>query len=592
MAFVSDRNGTPQLWVQDLPPVDGASVAGEPTLLWLSDDPVLAVHWSPDGEWLGVSVATGGGVRTEVWVVRPDGAHARRVAGGHVGKGVLEHAKLGPWLRHGHRLVVGIAASSSQDQSRCYIVDPVTGRHAPLARGDLIDVMDLSADDRFVLVRDGRRGAQFCVVVDRVIDADHPLLPYPETGSTDRALLRPSPAGEAMPWMAYLVTDAGRPRRELIVAPIAADGVRGGAGILASRDDAELEDVDADEAGRLLVLTWNVAGRSELELLVTATGVRRPLPRLPGAVASGGVLSRDGRHLVVCVEGPEQPRGLWRFDTVEDRWTEVASCGFRPPRPLVVPSLESFVSHDGLEITGWLYRTGEAAGPAMLSLHGGPEAQERPLFSPQHQVLAAAGITVFAPNVRGSSGFGRAFVHADDRYGRHDAIADVAACATYLAASGVADPDRIAVTGRSYGGYLTLAALVHFPSLFAAGVDICGMSDLQTFYRDTEPWIGEAATTKYGDPIIDATLLHDLSPLNFVDRVEAPVLVVHGELDTNVPIGEAHQIVEALRRLDRRVEYLQLDGEGHEYRRATSKLCLIDTIVGFLRRELRADRSG
>ena len=455
--------------MQDLPPVNAASAAGEPTLLWLSPDPVLAVRWSPDGEWLGVAVASGGGVRTEVWVVRPDGTHARRVAGGPIGEGRLQHANLGPWLRHGHRLVVGIAAPTTDDQSHCDIVDPVTGRRAPLARGDLIDVMDLSADDRFVLVRDGRRGAQFCVVVDRVADADHPLLPYPETGSTDRAVLRPSPPGEAMPWTAYLVTDAGRPRRELIVAPIGADGVRGGAGILAGRDDAELEDVDADEDGRLLVLTWNVAGRSELELLTTATGLRRALPRLPGAVASGGVLSRDGRHLVVCVEGPRQPRGLWRFDTVTEHWTELASSRFRPSRPLSVPTLQSFVSHDGLEITGWLYRAGDTAGPAMLSLHGGPEAQERPVFSPQHQVLAAAGITVFAPNVRGSSGFGRAFVHADDRYGRHDAIADVASCATYLVASGVAAADRIAVTGRSYGGYLTLAALVHFPACSRPG---------------------------------------------------------------------------------------------------------------------------
>ena len=613
VAYVSDRNGTPQLWVQDLPMSDGerddaaasdADADAEPRLVWLSDDPVLRVHWSPDGHWISVAVASGGGVRSEVWVVRPDGSHARRVAGGaidpadaidatdtEVRPAGLEHATLGPWLRHGHRLVVAIAASGPQDQSRCDIVDPVTGRHVPLARGDLIDVMDLSADDRFVLVRDGRRGAQFCVVVDRVADADHPLLPYPETGSTDRAILRPSLSDEARPWMAYLVTDAGRPRRELIMAPVGADGIRGGAGILASRDDAELDDIDADEDGRLLVLTWSVAGRSELELLVTATGERRPLPRLPGAVASGGVLSRDGRHLVVCVEGPQQPRGLWRFDTIEQSWVEVASCRLRPSRPLITPTLETFVSHDGLEITGWLYCPDGAIGPgpAMLSLHGGPEAQERPVFSPQHQVLAAAGIAVFAPNVRGSSGFGRAFVHADDRYGRHDAIADVASCARYLVASGVADAARIAVTGRSYGGYLTLAALVHFPSLFAAGIDICGMSDLQTFYRDTEPWIGEAATTKYGDPVTDATLLHDLSPLNFVDRVVAPVLVVHGELDTNVPIGEAHQIVDALRRLDRPVEYLQLDGEGHEYRRAASKLHLIDRIVEFLGRELQVE---
>jgi dipeptidyl aminopeptidase/acylaminoacyl peptidase len=579
LAYISDRNGTPQLWVQELgQPVDTA------TLIELSEDPVVSVRWSPDGAWLGAAVATGGGVRTEVWVARPDGSNARRVAGSGG-----QHATLGPWLRHGHRLVVSIPAATPDALSHCDIVDPVTGHHAPLARGDLIDVMDLSADDRFVLLRDGRRGAHFCVVVDRVVDVDNAVLPYPETGSTDRGLLRPAPPGdESMPWMVYLVTDAGRPRCELIAAPIGADGSRKGAGILAARDDAELEDIDADEDGRQLVLTWNVAGRSEIELLDAATGQRRPVPTLPGAVVSGAVMSRDGRYVVACVEGPSQPRSLWRLDIDDGTWADVASCAFRPSRPMVTPTLETLVSHDGLEISGWLYcpQGQETPAPTMLSLHGGPEAQERPVFSPQHQVLAAAGIAVFAPNVRGSSGFGRAFVHADDRYGRYDAIADVASCAYHLTSTRVADPRWIAVTGRSYGGYLTLAALVVYPDLFAAGVDICGMSDLLTFYRDTEPWIGEAATSKYGDPVTDGTLLRDLSPLNHVERITAPVLVVHGELDTNVPIGEAHQIVAALRALDRPVDYLQLDGEGHEYRRAASKITLIETITQFLTRAL------
>ena len=222
----------------------------------------------------------------------------------------------------------------------------------------------------------------------------------------------------------------------------------------------------------------------------------------------------------------------------------------------------------------------------MISLHGGPESQERPAFSPQHQVMVAAGITVFAPNVRGSSGFGRSFMHADDRWGRHDAIDDVASCVEVLVTEGISDPDRIAVTGRSYGGYLTLAALAWHPTLFAAGVDICGMSDLQTFYRDTEPWIAWRSVTKYGDPVRDEELLRLISPLRRVRQITAPVLVVHGELDTNVPIGEAHQIVAALRNLGRPVEYLELAGEGHEYRRADSRRLLIDTMLEFLGREL------
>ena len=155
-----------------------------------------------------------------------------------------------------------------------------------------------------------------------------------------------------------------------------------------------------------------------------------------------------------------------------------------------------------------------------------------------------------------------------------------------------AEQDRIAITGRSYGGYLTLAGMAFYPGYFACGVDICGMSDLHTFYRDTEPWIAEAAKSKYGDPVADAGLVAAISPLHRADNITEPLLVVHGELDTNVPIGEAHQIVAALRELGRPVQYLQLDGEGHEYRRADSRTLLITTMLEFLTGALQVDGQG
>jgi dipeptidyl aminopeptidase/acylaminoacyl peptidase len=119
--------------------------------------------------------------------------------------------------------------------------------------------------------------------------------------------------------------------------------------------------------------------------------------------------------------------------------------------------------------------------------------------------------------------------------------------------------------------------------VFAAGVDICGMSDLRTFFDDTEPWIAAAAVSKYGDPAEDRDLLEELSPLPRADRIRAPVLVVHGELDTNVPVTESHRIVGALRRLGRPVGYLELAGEGHDYRRTSSRLALLEAMVAFLR---------
>jgi dipeptidyl aminopeptidase/acylaminoacyl peptidase len=288
---------------------------------------------------------------------------------------------------------------------------------------------------------------------------------------------------------------------------------------------------------------------------------------------------------VLSVESPAAPRRLWWLDVASGQWHAIGAVPLPPQTSAITPRLIRFESHDGLPVSGWLYpaqRHADRPSPAMIWLHGGPEAQERPTFSPQHQVLAAAGITVLAPNIRGSSGFGRSYVHADDRWGRFDAIGDVAECARVLVSAHGADPARIAVSGRSYGGYATLLALVRHTSLFAAGVDMCGMSDLHTFFRDTEPWIAAAAVTKYGDPVHDAALLAEISPLRQAAAIQVPLLVVHGELDTNVPRTEALQLVDRLRGLDRHVEYLELAGEGHEYRSAAARLTLLETVTRFL----------
>jgi dipeptidyl aminopeptidase/acylaminoacyl peptidase len=580
VAFLSDRRGRPEVWVC------AATPDALPRVLELSEDPVTSVTWSADGEWLAYTVAPDGGVRTHVWVARPDGSDTKRVAGS-----AYEHATLGPWSRSGHSLVVSVPRASVSAVSRCDLVDPASGERERIASGGLVEVLDVSADVRFALLRGGRRGVHHCVTLDRLADQDYPLLPYPHTGSTESGLLRPATWADLPDQLtAYLVTDASLPRAALAGVDLGPDGVRGHVGILAAREDGELERIDADDAGRLLTLVWNVAGRSVLELFDTCTGERSEVAGLPGAVITGCVLARTGSSALVSVESPTSPSRLWRLDLSSRTWTPVDGSAPAPDVNLVEPTLEEFWAHDGLPLTGWLYRPYGATGPGpvLLSLHGGPEAQERPGWSAQHQALVAGGISVFAPNVRGSTGFGRQFAHADDRLGRHSAIADVRACVHHLLATGVADRDRIAVSGRSYGGYLTLAALVRYPDIFAAGVDICGMSDLLTFYRDTEPWIAEAAVSKYGHPLTDQSLLEDLSPLGRAEAIAAPLLVVHGQYDTNVPIGEARQIVAALEGLGRPVEYLELEGEGHEYRHQASRLRLMATMAAFLEQHLIA----
>lgn len=572
VAFISDRSGTPEVWVQE---VVLQGEAPPPTRIPLSADPVIDVSWSADSRWLACAVATGGGVRTQVWVVRPDGQEARRIAGD-----VDEHAELGPWTRSGHRLVVTYPSPGPGRPTTSFLADPRTGRMDPLASGELLHVLDISLEERFLILIDGERGRRFCTVVDRLEDEHFPLLPA-GTGSTDTAIVRPAPEGESGPLYAYLASDVGLSRRQLIGVPFGPNGHRAEPRTLAFRDDAELEAVDADDEGQLLLLVWNAAGRSELELFHTGSHQRVPITGLPGLVATTPVLSRDGGSVILGVEGPERPRELWHLDTHSRRWTRVTAAP-HPEGPLVTPTLERFAGQDGLPLTGWLYRAPAAEpGPAVVYLHGGPEAQERPTFSPHHQALASAGISVFAVNIRGSSGFGREFVHADDLGGRFDAFADVTAAAHHLVATGAADRRRIGVTGRSYGGYLTLTSLAFSPGVFAAGADVCGMSDLTTFYAETEPWIGAAAVTKYGHPERDRALLDAISPLASADAIDVPLLVVHGELDTNVPVGESRRVVQALESLDRPVEYLELPGEGHEYRRADSKRRLLTALVRF-----------
>ncbi len=466
------------------------------------------------------------------------------------------------------------------------IVDVATGKRELLLRQPTAVALSLSADDRFVLVRTGTRGAYGCRVFDRQRAMSHQLLPVPDAGCTDEGLIRADPSGAAA-WVAYMLTDTGSARRSLVAVPFGAHGRVGQAGTLAQRNDADLEAVVSDRAGQTLILVWNVDGRSEMERYHPATGRRSPLP-VPGAVVSSTIVARDGSCAVISAEGPLQPRSLWCLDLEtphSNHWRPLQESAQIPQ--VVEPTMRCFESHDGLALMGWLYpgRTerGRARGTVVV-LHGGPEAQERPGFHPEHQILAASGFSVFAPNIRGSSGFGRLFEHADDRYGRNDAIDDVASCAEHLLSSGLAHPGRVAVAGRSYGGYAALMALIRHRRLFRAGIDVCGMSNLLSFFAESEPWIAEAAVTKYGDPATDARLLQALSPSQHASAIEVPVLIVHGALDTNVPVAESRRLADLLSNLGRDVEYMEVDGEGHEFRNREAKLTVDRRTVSFLDR--------
>ena len=188
---------------------------------------------------------------------------------------------------------------------------------------------------------------------------------------------------------------------------------------------------------------------------------------------------------------------------------------------------------------------------------------------------------MFAPNVRGSSGFGKRFVNLDNGPLRFEGIKDLKDCVDYLTANRLADPKRIGITGGSYGGYMTLVGVTFYPDLFAAAVDLYGMVNFFTFFEHTEPWMAAISTTEYGDPKTQPDLLRDLSPLGKLDRIRTPLMVQHGANDTNVPVVEAEQVVASLKRRGVPVEYILFPDEGHGFRKEKNRITSTVKMVEF-----------
>ena len=559
VAFVSNLTGQPQVFTV-------SAAGGFPELVTSLDDPVGQVRWSPAGGLLAFTAAPGGGMNEQVGIAHPDGTGLRMLtAGGR------ETNRLSGFTRDGSRLL--LASNERTGASiEAFLLDPLTGE--PAARTTAPGThayTDVSCDGRFaVLSRLAQRGDNDLLLVDLTTGAELLLTPHEKPAAFGGGVL--SPDGRTV----WLSSNAGRDLAALARIRLAPSGRPGPVEVLAARDDAELSLFEVDAAGLTAALAWNVAGRSELAFVDLATGRSRPGPALPAEVVSGLAFSPDGTKLALVLSGAAAPSDVWILDRAKGALKPLT----RSPHPgvdlagLVRPELVRYTARDGLPLSGWLYRPPGAAGPGplVLSFHGGPESQERPSFRADYQALVAAGISVLAPNVRGSSGFGKRFVHLDDGPLRKGAVEDIAATVDFAVTAGIADPRRIGITGGSYGGYMTMAGLSAYPGLFAAGATLYGIVNFATFFRQTEPWMAAISKAEYGDPDTQAALLASLSPVHRLDRVRAPTLVLHGANDTNCPVIEAEQAVEELRRNGVPVKYVLFPDEGHGFRKTANRV--------------------
>jgi dipeptidyl aminopeptidase/acylaminoacyl peptidase len=445
---------------------------------------------------------------------------------------------------------------------------------------------DLSRDGKYAIVsRLVNRGDNNLYLV-RLSDSKEMLL-TPHDGPGQFGAIRFSPDGRTV----YLISNKDRDLTALARVRLDQDGQPGPIEVLVARDNGELAGAALNEQGTLMALIWNIAGRSELSFYDTATGKIVTGPKLPAEIAVAPEFSDDGRRLALAISGSSSPADIWVLDLGSKQFTQLTQsphAGIDLSK-LVRPELVRYKAHDGLELSGWLYRPNGITrpGPVVLSFHGGPEGQERPGFNSMYQALLSRGIAVFAPNVRGSSGFGKKFVNLDNGALRENGVKDIKASVDYVISTGVADPKRVGIVGGSYGGYMVMAGLTEYPDMFAAGANLFGVVNFETFFKNTQPWMAAISKIEYGDPDKEAEMLRRLSPLTHIDRVKAPTIVLHGANDTNVPVIEAEQVVENLKKRSVPVEYVLFPDEGHGWRKTPNRIRSTVSIVRFFEKYLK-----
>ena len=349
-------------------------------------------------------------------------------------------------------------------------------------------------------------------------------------------------------------------------------------------DDRDVEGVELSTDGRYLVASRNVEGYSDV-LLFNGKGRRMPDPRIPEGIVGGFEFSPDSGRLAFTLTAPERNPDVWVLDLPDGdarRLTRSSTAGI-PPRTFRKPEVVRYPSFDGRRIPALFHEPGIENAPVIVNVHGGPESQSRPAFAPVTQYLLHRGYAVFFPNVRGSTGYGKSYTHLDDVELRMDSVKDLAHAAYWLRERG---HERIAVMGGSYGGFMVLAALTEYPELWTAGVDIVGIANLVTFLENTGSYRRSLRESEYGSLEKDREFLASISPIHKAENIEASLMVVHGKNDPRVPVGEAEQIVERVKKNGGTVEYLLYEDEGHGLAKLKNRLDAYPRIAAFLEEHL------
>ena len=355
----------------------------------------------------------------------------------------------------------------------------------------------------------------------------------------------------------------------------------------------DVESFDLAHDGRLLAFVTDEEGLSVVHVRDTTNGKEMPLPHIPTGVVGGLRWHRNGHDLGFSLNNSRSPGDCYSIDVANeklDRWTNSDSAV--KTESLTAAELIHWKSFDGKMISGFLYKPPAkfpGKRPVLVIIHGGPEGQSVPTFlGRNHYLLNELGIALIYPNVRGSTGYGKTFSLLDNGMKREDTYKDINALFDWIAAQPELDRDRIAVTGGSYGGHMTLAVSTFYSDRIRCSVDIVGMSNLVTFLEHTEAYRRDLRRVEYGDerdPQMRA-YLEKIAPMNNIERIKKPMLVIAGRNDPRVPVSESQQIAEAMKQAGTPVWLMIANDEGHGYRKKPNQDFQFFATVEFLQEYL------
>jgi len=583
LAFLTDITGMPQVWQVPL--------TGEPgTILWpeqltFETDRVMQAQFSPVEEGrLLYTRDIGGNEKQQLFLLSEGGSPDVNLTQGFED---VTHA-FGAWAKDGS--AVYFAANRRNRALFDFYKQPLDGESILVWQNDAPGYL-FSVD----IAPDGQRA----IVTRASSSFSHTLLEIDLTNGTARQLLA---SEEPVRFTAahyaadgrvlYIITDLDADF--LYIARLDLDT---GAleRLIAPEWDCDALSLAPD--GQSLAYIVNVEGAHHIHLYDLATGTTRDAPGIAewAGVVRGDQLafSPDGRRIAFALTTATRAANIYVWDLTKDAVYPVtqsshgglATEDFVAPELIRYPTFDTDAGGTPCTIPAWFFKSQNESGepvPAVVVVHGGPEGQFQPVFTFFVQYLVNNGYAVLAPNVRGSTGYGKIYSHLDDVEKRMDSVADLAYAARWLAEQPGIDGDRLVVYGGSYGGFMVLAAITAYPELWAAGVDVVGISNFVTFLENTSAYRRAHREAEYGSLARDRDFLESIAPIRHVDNIVAPLFVVHGANDPRVPLSEAEQLVAALQARNVPVEFQVFDDEGHGVVKLKNKLVMYPAIVSFL----------